>query len=203
MKLQILAALAAGTLAAPAMAGFINEFHYDNTGTDEGEFIEVVLSPGENAADFDIHLYNGSDSQYYSDSGTLGFDIFNLATDFVFHGILGDGNAYYSLSLPSNGLQNGGADGIGLTMNGAPVEFLSYEGTLTGSGGPFDGVESTNIGVTQGSGTSVGSSLQLIAGEWVATDGFNTQGAINAVPAPGALALLGLAGVASRRRRRA
>ena len=41
---------------------WINELHYDNSGTDADEFIEVVLeNPGTyNLADFQIYLYNGN-----------------------------------------------------------------------------------------------------------------------------------------------
>jgi hypothetical protein len=43
---------AVGLLAVPALANnvWINEIHYDNSGTDAGEFIEVVIGPGGPAA---------------------------------------------------------------------------------------------------------------------------------------------------------
>ena len=50
---------------------WINEFHYDNVGTDTSEFIEVVLqNPGLYLlSDFSITLYNGSNgSSYNTDS---------------------------------------------------------------------------------------------------------------------------------------
>lgn len=203
MKTTLIATLAVAALSAPALAGgvgYINEFHYDNSGGDTNEFIEITLAAGENPADWDLHLYNGSDQQYYTDSGTAGTDIFN-GLDLTFHGTFG-GFDYYTILPPS--IQNGSPDGIGLTYQGVPVEFLSYEGDFTASGGALDGVMSVDIGVTQGSGTSIGSSLQrnTVGGsDWTPTDGVNTFGAVNVVPAPGALAILGLAGIAARRRR--
>src|SRR5918999_1747486 len=41
------------------------------------------------------------------------------------------------------------------------VQFLSYEGTFAGVGGPADGVTSTDIARAEGSTTADGSSLQL------------------------------------------
>src|SRR5699024_147318 len=59
-------------------------------------------------------------------------------------------------------------DGIVLVDgDGTVVEFLSYDGTFTGVGGPADGVQSTDIGITQPSNTPIGQSLQLIGGQWV------------------------------------
>jgi hypothetical protein len=195
-------ALCLGMGASAYGTVFINEFHYDNTGTDAGEFIEVVLDGGTAAADVDIFLYNGSDNMLYTDAGTVGTDIFNVATHFTFHGTLGDGKDYYSLSLPVNGLQNGAPDAIASAISGGLVEFLSYEGTMTGSGSVANGVLSTDIGVIQDSSTLLGSSLQRIAfgSTWVATDGSNTQGAVN-VPEPATMALLAIGAVVALRRR--
>ena len=44
---------------------WINEFHYDNTGADVGEFVEVVIeTPGSYTLSlFEVVLYNGKFSQ--------------------------------------------------------------------------------------------------------------------------------------------
>jgi len=201
MKTKILAAIAWALCASTVSANvFINELHYDNTGTDSGEFLEVVSSVGDNISLIDLYLYNGSDQQLYTDIGTVGTDIFNVQTHFTYNGTFGGYN-YFSLTLPQDGLQNGAPDGIALTFNGALVEFLSYEGVFTGIGSVANGVLSTDIGVFESSATPVGSSLQRIgfSGVWIATDGSNTKGFTN-VPEPGTLALLGLGGLGLIRR---
>mgnify|MGYP002639946258 CR=1 FL=1 len=200
MKKTIVTLGALSFVAANASAAiFINEIHYDNTGADTGEFIEVVTTGGETAADVTVSLYNGSDGELYGSN-----DTFNLAADFTDHGVLGDGNHYYSL-LPSS-MQNGGPDGISIDLLGVVAEFISYEGVIGSAGdGPAIGLASTDIGIAETSGTAVGSSLQRTAfgSTWEFTDGTNTQGAINAaVPEPSSTALLGLAGLATLLRRK-
>jgi hypothetical protein len=39
---------------------FINEFHYDNTGGDTGEFIEIAGPAGTDLTGWSIVLYNGA-----------------------------------------------------------------------------------------------------------------------------------------------
>jgi len=81
-----------------------NEFHYDNVGTDEGEFIEIVLenAGSYNLADFAVTLYNGNNGASY-DTKTL--DQFTIGI------VEGDFTIYY-FDYPSNGIQNGESDGI-------------------------------------------------------------------------------------------
>lgn len=139
-----------GTPGAPMSAPFINEFHYDNAGGDVNEFIEVAGVVGTNLDGFTLVLYNGSNGSIYNTlnlSGTL-------------TGGSG-GFGFTTVVLPTNGLQNGGPDGIALVdADGNVVEFLSYEGTFTATEGPADGQTSTDIGVSEGGGTQVGFSLQ-------------------------------------------
>ncbi|MCW8109388.1 ExeM/NucH family extracellular endonuclease [Alteromonas ponticola] len=153
---------------------FINEFHYDNNGTDTGEFIEVVAPENTDLSDYSLVLYNGSNGLSYNTTA-LGA----VAS-------LGNGYGAYSVSYPSNGIQNGSPDGIALIDGGgAVVQFISYEGTFTANDGPAAGWVSENIGVAQESSAAVGSSLQL-GGEgqfysdfvWQVTDS-NTQDATN------------------------
>lgn len=133
---------------------WLNEFHYDNIGTDEGEFIEIVLenAGSYNLADFAITLYNGNNGGSY-DTKTL--DQFTAGT------VDGDFTIYY-YDYPSNGIQNGESDGIAISYQGVLIDgqFLSYEGTLTATDGPANGETSTDIGVSESS-TDVGNSLQL------------------------------------------
>ena len=51
--------------AAAAISVFINEIHYDNTGTDAGEAIEIAGPAGTNLAGWSIVLYNGAGGASY------------------------------------------------------------------------------------------------------------------------------------------
>ncbi|HEY9375525.1 MAG TPA: hypothetical protein VIQ02_00335, partial [Jiangellaceae bacterium] len=68
----VVAATAIGAVvgAPPATAAeptipFIAEFHYDNVGTDAGEFVEVQVPPGTSTAGWMIVLYNGGGGVVY------------------------------------------------------------------------------------------------------------------------------------------
>ena len=119
MKKLFLAVLFFGTLLS-AQNIWLNELHYDNVSTDEGEFVEIVL---ENAgsytlSDFTVTLYNGSNGASY-DSTTLDqFTVGNTSSD-------------YSLYtwFPSS-IQNGAPDGIAIDYQGTLIveQFLRDEG---------------------------------------------------------------------------
>jgi hypothetical protein len=136
--------------AAAATSVFINEIHYDNTGTDAGEAIEVAGPAGTNLTGWSIVLYNGATGAVY-DTDALSGVIPNQQS----------GLGTVSVSYPVNGIQNGNPDGIALVNGTTVVQFLSYGGTFTAVGGPADGMLSTDIGEAEGSGTPVGHSLQL------------------------------------------
>ena len=42
---------------------FINEIHYDNAGTDSGEFVEIAGLAGTDVTGWSIVLYNGNPAQ--------------------------------------------------------------------------------------------------------------------------------------------
>ena len=132
---------------------FINEVHYDNSGTDAGEAIEIAGPAGTDLTGWSIVLYNGSSSNLstYNTQSLTGV-IPNTANGFGF----------VSVTYPTNGIQNGGPDGIALVNNsGQVIQFLSYEGSFTAANGPASGLTSTDIGVSESSSTAVGFSLQL------------------------------------------
>ncbi len=143
-----------------AQSTFINEIHYDDVSTDEGEGIEIAGPAGTNLTNWSLVLYNGSNGSAYN--------TINLS------GIIADQQSGFGtifFALPTNGLQNGGPDGLALAdNNGALVQFLSYEGTFTAVGGVADGVLSTDIGVAETSSTLEGNSLQLGGNGTVYTD---------------------------------
>ena len=136
--------------APPDAPVFISEIHYDNDGTDAGEAIEVFGPAGTNLASWSIVLYNGATGAVY-DTDALG----GLIPD------EGDGYGTVFLSYPSNGIQNGGPDGVALVNGTTVMQFLSYEGTFTGVGGPANGVLSTDIGVSEPGSGPLGGSLAL------------------------------------------
>ncbi|HET9912644.1 MAG TPA: ExeM/NucH family extracellular endonuclease [Anaerolineales bacterium] len=160
--------------ANPSTTVFINEIHYDNTGTDTGESVEIAGPAGTDLTGWSIVLYNGSNGAVY-DTDPLS-------------GVLTDQQGGYGttvLTYPANGIQNGAPDGIALVNGTTLVQFLSYEGSFVGVGGAADGVTSTDIGVSQVGTEAVGSSLQLTgAGDnygdftWTATTA-NTFGSPN------------------------
>jgi len=134
---------------------WFNEFHYDNGSTDEGEFIEVVF---ENYGGYDlsmvaVDLYNESDGDVY-DTKTL--------DQFTMGATSGNFTIFY-YDFDPNGIQNGPSDAMSLSYSGTVVtgQFISYEGTLTATGGPAQGMTSVDIGVYEDSSTEIGQSLQL------------------------------------------
>jgi len=161
---------------------WINEFHYDNSSTDTNEFLEVVAPDTfTNLNDLTLELYNGNGGSPYN---SLTVDTFDLGQNV-------DGFNFYSITLPSNGIQNGGPDGLALDNNGTLLFALSYEGTFPGVGGVADGVNFTDIGESESSGTTATGSLGLegfastpgspVYGdfEWTSFDP-NSKGDINA-----------------------
>ncbi|MCA8953612.1 MAG: endonuclease [Planctomycetes bacterium] len=128
---------------------WINELHYDNAGSDVGEFVEIAGPAGTNLGGWQLVGYNGS--------GGGSYKTVNLAGT-----IPSQQNGYGAVSFVFSGMQNGAPDGIALISNtGTVVQFLSYEGTFSATSGPAAGVTSTNIGVSETTSTSVGYSLQL------------------------------------------
>ena len=140
---------------------FINEFHYDNVGTDSGEFIEIAAPAGTDLTGYQMVLYNGSNGTTYKT-----YDITAVVSD------SGNGFGFYTLDLPTNGLQNGSPDGIALIdASGTLVQFLSYEGTFTATNGPIAGETSTGIPVEESNSTTQeGASLGLTGTGTVYTD---------------------------------
>jgi uncharacterized protein len=163
-----LAVTVADVTETPTFSARLNEFHYDNTGSDVGEFIEVRTTAGGDGSGLVVELYNGSGGAVY---GTLTTATATMTTDGTYD--------YYVWNLPANGLQNGAPDGIALSDGGALVEFLSYEGTFTAVGGAAAGTLSTSIGVAEAGTEAPGLSLQRNGdGTWRAPEA-NTAGAAN------------------------
>ncbi|KQY50340.1 endonuclease [Lysobacter sp. Root494] len=147
--------LAAGLTPLAASAEvFINEVHYDNSGSDTGERIEVVATAGETLSSYRLYLYNGS-----TPSAATYYD-----NDLLPAGSLvscGGGVRIATLGYAANGIQNGANDGIALVnASGQVVQFLSYEGAITASNGPAAGRTSSNLPVSENE-SPANTSLQL------------------------------------------
>jgi len=121
---------------------WISEIHYDNAGDDLNEGIEIQGPPGTSLDGWQIALVNGNGGSVYATLALSG-------------------------ALPSSGIvwtpavvQNGSPDGVALVAPaGSVLEFLSYEGVVTGADSPVRGLASADIGVSQTPSTPPGQSL--------------------------------------------
>lgn len=131
-----------GMGGADPMVVWINELHYDDEGADDNEGVEIAGSAGLDLSGFQILAVS-------SGSGNDGvvYDTVQL------NGVLTDQQGGLgTIWFPIPGLQNGPADGVALIdPNSMVVQFLSYEGTLTGNAtsGPLNGVTSVEVGVSE------------------------------------------------------
>ncbi len=141
---------------------WINEFHYDNDSTDTGEFVEVAGPAGTNLSGWSVVGYNGNGGGVY--------DTVNLS------GTIPDQQGCMgTLAFAFTGMQNGSPDGLALVDDlGTVIEFISYEGVITATDGPANGMTSVDIGVFEPSDTPVGLSLQL-AGTGAQSSDFSWQ----------------------------
>jgi len=134
--------------AKAATTIFINEIHYDNSGTDTGEAVEIIAPAGTDLAGWSIVFYNGSGGASYGTKALSGT-------------VSDQCDGYGTISFTHSGIQNG-PDGIALVDDtNAVIQFLSYEGSFTATSGAAIGLTSTDVGVSETSSTPIGDSLQL------------------------------------------
>ncbi len=133
----------------PAAVPWINEIHYDNTGADTEEGVEVAGPAGVDLLGWRLVGYNGDlETPYY--------------TVFLSGVIPNQQGGYGTRWFSFNELQNGAPDGVALVdAEETVIEFLSYEGSFTATDGPAAGMTSTDIGVYEPYDTPIGDSLQL------------------------------------------
>jgi len=136
-----------------AAKGWINEFHYDNTGTDAGEFVEIVLADTTPTTNVSVILYNGGTAGSFIPYGTAS----DLAS--FTKGVSANGYTIYSKSFPVDGIQNGGTDGIALIIDNVVEEFISYEGSAVATSGAAAGYTSKDIGISEEPPGAAGGSL--------------------------------------------
>lgn len=144
LTLAVLPAL--GASAAPPTQPFISEIHYDNTGADAGEFVEVQIPAGGSSTGLSVVLYNGSNGLQYD-------------TDPVPAVTAPADSPAVAVVSYTGTLQNGSPDAVALVSNGTVLEFLSYEGAFAAADGPAAGMTSADIGVSETGGEPVGLSL--------------------------------------------
>jgi endonuclease I len=131
-------------------AAWINEFHYDNSGTDVDEMVEIAGSAGMDLNGWQLIGYNGNGGSSYKTVNLSGI-------------IPNQSQGFGTLQFAFTSMQNGSPDGLALVDNtGAVINFISYEGALTATNGAATGMTSTDVGVSETSSTAVGFSLQLI-----------------------------------------
>jgi hypothetical protein len=150
---------ASASPTAPVVSNdvWINEFHYDNSSTDVGEFVEIAGAAGIDMSGWQIVAYNGSNGTVYKTVNLSGI-------------IPNQQNQFGTLAFDIVSIQNGAPDGLALVNNGVVIEFISYEGVLTANNGPASGMTSTNIGVKETSSTPAGFSLQRAGSGVLASD---------------------------------
>jgi endonuclease/exonuclease/phosphatase family metal-dependent hydrolase len=167
-----------GTNGGPLPADvFVNEFHYDNTGTDTGEFVEIAVAPGFSGdlSDISLVLYNGGTGGSY---GTHSLETFTPGTTTA--------SGHRLFSKPIAGLQND-VEGFAVVVDSVVLHFISYEGSLTAADGPALGMTSVNIGVSQGGSDPLGQASLGLTGTgasaadfpWLKSSGAHTPGQEN------------------------
>ena len=115
---------------------FINEIHYDNTGADADEAVEIAGPAGTDLTGWSLLFYNGNGGAEYAS-----LDLGGLLPD--------EGDGYGALAFTQSGIQNGSPDGIALIDAGdSVIQFLSYEGSFEAVDGPAAGMTSVDIGVS-------------------------------------------------------
>ncbi len=129
---------------------WVNELHYDNTGADQNELIEVVIpTTVTTPSNITITLYDGATGTPYA---SYGLDTFTA-------GIQQNGLQLYYRYI--SGIEDG-PDGIAVDYNGTVQQFISYEGTFTATSGVASGMSSRDIGVAESGNDNPGLSLQMM-----------------------------------------
>jgi DNA/RNA endonuclease G (NUC1) len=158
--------------APPPPDFHIVEIHYDNTSVDVGEAIEIEGPAGASLAGWSVVFYNGGNNAPYGDPISLSGIMPNSC----------DGRGVVSALFA--GIQNGEPDGIALVApGGIAVEFLSYEGVMTATSGPANGMTSVDIVVDEDGDENPGLSLQKDAIGWYGPNP-SSFGACNAALPP-------------------
>ena len=154
---------------------FSNEIHYDNTGVDANEKIEIAGNAGTSLTGWSIVFYDGSTGTPYATVNLTG----TLPTSCTQSGRSIGVTVVDVLTATGFAFQNE-IDGWALCLNGTVVEFLSYENTFAAVSGAAMGRTSVSIGALEdGTGASSGSIQRTGISNWVTNASTNTFGACN------------------------
>ncbi len=144
-----------GSVLYPLEPGriWINEFHYDNTGADTNEGVEIAGPAGYDLTGHKVYFYNGDNGQYYTPVLTLSGAIGN------------EGDGFGALWFDRVGIQNGPPDGMALIRETSSetniLQILSYGGSFRLTNGIAAGWFAGDIGVAQSEGNTTDQTLQL------------------------------------------
>jgi len=140
-----------GDCSTPAPALLINEVDYDQVGTDNGEFVEIVNAGSDPVAlaDVVLILVNGSNSAEYrridlvDAASTLAPGAYLVVAASALQTSLPAGTPFVAFPAATNNMQNGAPDAVALfdTVSSTLLDGLSYEGSIVGA--QFDGVPGT------------------------------------------------------------
>ena len=143
----------AGSAPGNCPAAIINEFHYDNGGTDLNELVEIAIPVGGDPTQITVTLYNGNGGASYG-SITLS------AAEYV------SSDATYDYYVWNTSMQNGN-DGIAIScMDGTVLQFITYEGAFMATDGPASGTMGVDVGVAEDANTTDTQSVQFDGTAW-------------------------------------
>jgi DNA/RNA endonuclease G (NUC1) len=150
---------------------FVSEIHYDNTGADVGEAIEIEGDANSSIEGWSLVLYNGNGGVPYNTTALSG----TIPATCGSRGVV----VIHFPDTPSGTIQNG-PDGWALVnAHGQVTEFNSYEGPVTGTSGPATGLSATIINADESTAPVAGRSVQRAGnGVWFGPR-TNTFGACN------------------------
>lgn len=134
MKFMFTTLLVLMLSAALSAQVYINEVDYDQPGTDENEFVELVGPDGTDLTGYTLELVNGNNGSVYNTVDLTGQTIPNDNENGFGFLVIGSTTVANVDFVPSgwtsNAVQNGAPDGILLKLNGTVVDGISYEGVL-------------------------------------------------------------------------
>ncbi|MGK2962224.1 MAG: DNA/RNA non-specific endonuclease [Gemmatimonadaceae bacterium] len=161
---------------------FISELHYDNSGADTNERVEIEGPEGVSLAGWSLVFYNGSNNLSYRTTALSG----------TFPSLC-EGRGVLTFVLPADGIQNGSPDAIALVnASNTVVEYISYEGTMGAANGPAIGMTSVDIGVRETGSRPDTHTLQRYDGTWYGPS-LGSPDACNPPPPPPTISFSGRA----------
>lgn len=129
---------------------WINEFHYTNSGADINQFLEIAGPVGIDLSGYYFVRYRGDTGQPYG-------PILTLTGTFD-----DEQNGFGAVSVDATNLRNDNSGFALVGPDGRVIQFFSYEGTFTATGGPAAGLTSIDVGLIEDNGTTGTQSIHLV-----------------------------------------